>query len=148
MFEVISLFVLVESFVEFSKRIGTSLSRCDAFSFVVLYFCDEYSLLYCFDLRDIPDTFELFKDSFNVLLSLYVFFPDAFLKLLLRSFNRCFSPLGMLLHSSMSLRISASLSRNSSLSFAAADVVTCASLLLFLNSLAFLLEWNTIEPNS
>ena len=64
---------------------------------------------------------------------------------LLRSFSRCFSSLGVLLLSSMGLRISVSLSRNSSLSFTAADVVTCASLLSFLNSLALLLEWNTID---
>ena len=117
--------------------------------FVILYFCDEYSLLCCFDPRDISDTFELFKDSLNVLLSLHSFFSlmHVFV-LLLRSFSRCFSSLGVLLLSSMSLRISASLSRNSSLSFAAADVVTCASLLSFLNSLALLLEWNTIEPAS
>ena len=97
----------------------------------------------------ISDTFGLFKDSLNALLSLHSFlFSDAFFMFLLRSFSRCFSSLGVLLLSSMSLRISASLSRNSSLSFAAADVVTCASLLSFLNSLALLLEWNTIEPAS
>ena len=67
---------------------------------------------------------------------------------LLRSFSRCFSSLGVLLLSSMNLKISASLSKNYSLSFAAADVVTCVSLLSFLNSLALLLEWNTIEPAS
>ena len=38
MFEVISLVVLVKSFVEFSEDVGNSFSRCDAFSFVVLYF--------------------------------------------------------------------------------------------------------------
>ena len=41
MFEVISLVVLLKSFVDFSKDVGNSFSRCDAFSFVVLYFCDE-----------------------------------------------------------------------------------------------------------
>ena len=48
---------------------------------------------------------------------------------LLRSFSRCFSSLGVLLFSSMSLRILASLSRNYSLSFAAADVITRTSLM-------------------
>ena len=73
MFGVISFFVLVESFVEFSKSIGNSFSRCDAFTFFVLYFCDENSLLCYFGPRNISDTFELFKDSFNVLLSLHFF---------------------------------------------------------------------------
>ena len=37
------------------------------------------TLLCCFDPRNISDTFELFKDSFNVLLSLHsFFFSDAF----------------------------------------------------------------------
>ena len=74
MFGVIFFTVFVESFVEFSKSIGNSSSRIDALTFVVLYFCDEYSLLCCFDSRDISDTFELFKDSVNVLLSLHSFF--------------------------------------------------------------------------
>ena len=94
-------------------------------------------------------TFELFKDSFNVLLSFHSFFSLMFFFMfLLRSFSRCFSSLGMLLLSSMSLRISASLSRHSSFFFAAADVVTCISLLSFSNTLALLLFWNTIEPAS
>ena len=33
-----SLVVLVKSIVEFTKDVGNSFSRCDAFSFVVLYF--------------------------------------------------------------------------------------------------------------
>ena len=111
MFGVISFTVLVESFVEFSKSIGNSFSRCDAFSFLVLYFCDEYSLLCCFDSRNISDTFELFKDSFNVSLSLHSFFSlmhffYAFAQVLQSLFSllwACFSL------SSMSLRISASL---------------------------------------
>ena len=53
-----------------------------------------------------------------------------FFVLLFRSFSRCFSSLGMLLLSSISLRISASLSRHSSFSFAAADVVACISLVV------------------
>ena len=53
MFEVISLVVLVKSFVEFSEDVGNSFSRCDVFSFVVLYFCDEYFPLCCFDPQDI-----------------------------------------------------------------------------------------------
>ena len=66
MFEVIFLVVLVKSFVEFSRDVCKSISKGDAFNFFVLYFCDEYFLLCCFDLRNISDTFELFKDSFNV----------------------------------------------------------------------------------
>ena len=112
-----------------------------------LFLCRVLSSL-LFWSRDISDTFELFKDSLNALLSLHSFFSDAFFRLLLRFFSRCFSSLGVLLLSSMSLRISASLSRNSSLSFAAADVATCASLLSLLNSFALLLEWNAIEPAS
>ena len=45
MFRVVFLVVLVKSFVEFSRDVGNSFSRCDAFSFVVFYFCDEYFLL-------------------------------------------------------------------------------------------------------
>ena len=71
-----------------------------------------------------------------------------FFMFLLRSFSRCFSSLGMLLLSSMSLRISASLSRHSSFFFAAADVVSCISLLSFSNTLELLLFCNTIEPAS
>ena len=81
------------------------------FSFFI--FVMRTLLLCCFDSRNISDTFELFKDSFNVLLSFHFFL------FLLRSFSRCFSSLGMLLFSSMSLRISASLSRHSSFFFAA-----------------------------
>ena len=77
-----------------------------------------------------------------------LFFSDAFFMHCLRSFSRCFSSLGVLLHSSMSLRIFASVSRKSSLSFALADVVTRASLLSLTNSLTLLLECNTIEPAS
>ena len=66
MFGVVFFTVFVESFVEFSKSIGNSFLRGDAFTFFVLYFCDENSLLCCFDSRNISDTFELFKDSFNV----------------------------------------------------------------------------------
>ena len=71
-----------------------------------------------------------------------------FLKHLLRFSSRCFSSLGLLLLSSMSLKISASSFGKSSLTFAAADVVTCISLLSFSNTLALLLAWNTIEPAS
>ena len=74
MFGVVFSTVFIESFVEFSKGIVGSFSRGDAFIFLVLDFCDEDSLLYCFDSRDISDTFELFKDSFNVLLSFHSFF--------------------------------------------------------------------------
>ena len=58
---------------------------------------------------------------------------------LLNSFSRCFPSLGVLLLSSMSLGISASLVDKSSLTFAAADAITRASLLSFLISLALLL---------
>ena len=118
MFGVVFSTVFIKSFVEFSKGIGDSFSRGDAFTFFVLYFCDEDSLLCCFDSRDISDTFELFKDSFNVLLSFHSFFSLIhFFIFLLRSFNRCLSSLGI----------------------AAADVVSCISLLSFCN---------TIEPAS
>ena len=126
MFGVVFFTVFVESFVEFSKGIGNSFSRGDAFTFFILYFCDENSLICCCDSRNISDTSELFKDSFNVLLSFQSFFSLIhFLKFLLRSFSRCFSSLGMLLLSSTSLRISAYLSRHSSFFLAAADVVSC-----------------------
>ena len=148
MFWVVFFTVFVESFVEFSKGIGNSFSRGDAFTFFVLYFCDEDSLLCCFDSRNISDTFELFKDSFIVLLSFHSFFSDTFFKFLLRSFSRCFSSLGMLLLSSISLRISASLSRHSSFFSAAAGVVSCISLLSFSNTLELPLFCNTIEPAS
>ena len=112
-------------------------------------FCDEYSLLCCFDPPWIFRTTLNSSKIFWMYCCLFIlFFSDAFFMRLLRSFNRCFSSLGVLLLSSMKLKISASLSRNSSLSFAAADVVPCASLLSFLNSLALLLEWNTMEPAS
>ena len=48
----------------------------------------------------------------------------------------------------MSIKISASLSDKYSLTFAAANAITRASLLSFLISLVLLLEWNTIEPAS
>ena len=95
MFGVVFFTVFIESFVEFSKGIGDSFSRGDAFTFFVVYFCDENSLLCCFDFRDISDTFELFKDSFNVLLSFHsFFFSDTFFMFLLRFFNRCLSSRG------------------------------------------------------
>ena len=75
-------------------------------------------------------------------------FSNAFFMHLLNSFSRCFSSLGVLLLTSMNLRISASLVDKSSLFLAAAHAVTRASLLSFLNLLALLLEWNTIEPAS
>ena len=43
MFGVVFFTVFIESFVEFSKGIGDSFSRGDAFTFFVLYFCDENS---------------------------------------------------------------------------------------------------------
>ena len=49
---------------------------------------------------------------------------------LLTSFSRCFSSLGVLLLSSMSLRISASLIDKSSLTFASADAVARASFII------------------
>ena len=73
MFRVVFPTVFIESLVEFSKGIGDSFSRSDAFTFFVLYFCDEDSLLCCFDSRDISDTFEFFKYSFNVMMSFHSF---------------------------------------------------------------------------
>ena len=69
-----------------------------------------------------------------------------FLIHLLTSFRQCFSSLGVFLLSSLSLRISASLTKMSSLTFAAADAVARVSMLSFLISLVPLLKWNTIEP--
>ena len=66
--------VFIESLVEFSKGIGDSFSRSDAFTFFVLYFCNEDSFLCCFDSRDISDTFRFFKYSFNVMMSFHSFF--------------------------------------------------------------------------
>ena len=146
MFGVISFFVLVESFVEFSKSIGNSFSRCDAFIFFLIFVMRTLFLAVV-----IPGTFRTPLNSSRILSMSccpFFFFSDAFFKLLLRSFSRCFSSLDMVRLSSMSLRISASLSRHSSFFFAAADVVTCASLLSFSNTLALLLLRNTIEPAS
>ena len=68
----------------------------------------------------IPGIFRTPLNSSRILwmsccLFILFFFSDAFFMRLLRSFSRCFSSLGVLLLSSMTLRISASLSRNSSL---------------------------------
>ena len=73
MLRVVFSTVFIESLVEISKGIGDSFSRSDAFTFFVLYFCDEDSLLCCFDSRDISYTFEVFKDSLDVLFSLHSF---------------------------------------------------------------------------
>ena len=54
---------------------------------------------------------------------LFILFSQMHFLHLLIPFSRCFSSLGVLLLSSMSLRISASLSGKSSLTFAAADAV-------------------------
>ena len=64
---------------------------------------------------------------FILFFSLILFFH------LLTSFNRCFSSLSVLLLSSMSFRISASLINKSSLNFAAADAITRASLFFVLD---------------
>ena len=128
MFEVISLVVLVKSFVEFPEDVGNSFSKCDAFSFVVLYFVMNtlfFAVL-------IPVFFRTPLNSSRILwmsCCLFIFSLMHFFMRLLRSFSLCFSSLGVLLLSSMSLRISASLSRNYSLPFAAADVVTRTSLI-------------------
>ena len=45
MFRVVFRVVLVKSFLEVTKDVGNSFSRCDAFAFVVSFFCDEYLLL-------------------------------------------------------------------------------------------------------
>ena len=112
-------------------------------------FCDENSLLCGFDSRDISYSFEVFKNSLDVHLPFHSFLSLMHLFMhLLTSFSLCFSSLGVFLLSSMSLRISAYLIDKSSITFAAADVVTRASVLLFLISLVLLLEWNTIEPAS
>ena len=135
MFGVVFSTVFIESLVELSKGIVDSFSRSDAFTFFVLYF------------RDISDTFEFFKYSFNVIMSFHsFFFSDTFFFFLLSSLNRFLSSLGIFLLSSMSLRISTSLSTHSSFFFAAADVVSCISVLSFLNTLRLRPNCNTIEP--
>ena len=75
-----------------------------------------------------------------------------FLMHLLNSFSRCFPSLGVLLLSSMSLRISASFLEISSVSFAAAVSPSSSpsplSSPFFYTSFMLLLTWNTIEPAS
>ena len=96
MLEVISLVVLGKSFVEFSEDIGNSFSRCDAFSFFILYFCDEYFLLRCFDPRVISNSSRILWMSFCLFI---LFFSGAFfyaLAQILQSlflFFGCASPL-------------------------------------------------------
>ena len=95
----------------------------------------------------IPGIFRtpLKSSSLFIFLSLILFFALAHFFQSLFLFFGCISPL---LGESVSLRISASLIDNSSLTFAAADAVARASLLSFLISLVLLLEWNTIRPAS
>ena len=114
-------------FVEFSKDINNPVSRCDALSFLI-FLCDQ-------EFFGCPSAFSFF------------FVSDAFFKHLLTSFSLCFSPLGVFLLSSMSLRISASLTKMSSLTFAAADTVAHDSLSCLM-SIMLQLEWNAIEPAS
>ena len=149
MFWFIFLCVFVKSFVEFTKDIGNSFPRCDAIPFS--FFIFVMSTLFFADL--IPVIFRTTLNSSRILwmsccLCILFFFSDTFFKHLLTFFSRCFSSLDVLLLSSMSLRISASLIDKSSRTFAAADAITRASLLSFLISLVLLLEWNTIEPAS
>ena len=108
MFRVVFSTDFVESLVEFSKGIGDSFSRSDAFTFCVLYFCDEDSLLCCFDSRNISDTFEFFKYSFNVMMSFHFFFSDTFFHFfaqLLQSMSFFFGHLSPLFDESQDFRI-------------------------------------------
>ena len=135
--------------MEFTKDIGNSFPRCDAFPFVVFIFV--MSTLFFADL--IPGIFRTPLKSSRILwmscCHFILFFPLIhFFMHLLTSASRCFSSLCVLLLSSMSRRISASLSDKSSLTFAAADVITRASLLSFSISLVLLLEWNAMERAS
>ena len=93
-----------------SKDICNSFSRCDAFSFLV-FFIFVMSTLFFADL--IPGIFVIpLKSSWILWMSICLFI--LFLSLMhlfmhsLTSFSLCFSPLGVFLLSSMSLRISAS----------------------------------------
>ena len=88
---------------------------------LILCLCNEHFLLCIFDSRDVLYTFEVFKYSLDVLLPSHPFLSLIhFLMLLLSSFTRCFTSLGVFLLSSMSLRISTSSFETSSVSFAAA----------------------------
>ena len=93
-----------------------------------------------FGYRDISYSFEVFKNSLDVHLPFHFLSLMHLFMHLFTSFSLCVSPLGVLLLSSMSHRISEFLSNMSSLTFAAADVVARASLLSFLISLVLLLE--------
>ena len=101
------------------------------------------------DSRDISYSFEVLK-NFWMSICLFILFLSLMHLLMhvLISFSLCFSPLCVFLLTSMSLRISASLTKMSSLTFAAADAVARDSWMSFLISLVLLLEWNTIDPDS
>ena len=79
-----SLIVLVKSFVEFPEDVDNSFSRCDAFSSIALYFCDECFLL-CY--------FDHFERLWTLAVSSF-FFSDAFSMRLIRSFSRCYCSFG------------------------------------------------------
>ena len=150
MFKVIFLVVLVKFFVEFSKDVGNSFSRCDAFTIVVFYLCVGYFLLCWFDSRVISYTFELTLQGFFgcLVVSSFFFFSDTLFEAFTQIFNSLFLFVGCASPLLDESQESASLFGKSSVTVAAADAITRASLLSFLNSLALLLEWNTIEPAS
>ena len=85
-----------------------------------IFLCDEYSLLCGSDSRDISYSFEVLKKSLDVHLPFHSFLS--------------------LMHLFMHVLTSASLTKMSSLPFAAADAVARDSLLSFLISLVLLLE--------
>ena len=132
-------------FVEFSKDNGNPFTRRDDFFSPILYLCDEHFLL-C---RLIPGMFltpfEVFECSLDVLLSCHFLSLIHFLHLLI-SFSCCFSSLGVLLLSSMSLRISTSFLKSPQ-----SLLLLLSRLLLhrlFFPSFMSLLTCDTIEPAS
>ena len=113
--------------MEILQRYRDSFSISGAFTFFVLYFVMR-TLFFAVLIPGIFRTpLNSFKYSLNVMMSFQSFFSLIHF-FLLSSFNRCLSSLGIFLLSSMSLRISASLSTHSSFFFAAAYVVSCISL--------------------
>ena len=90
--------------------ISCSVCSCSLSSFNFVEFTPQTLLFLLADLIswDVPDPFEVFECSLNFSLSFCCLVPDAFFICLLNCFNRCFSPLDVLLLSSTNLLISTS----------------------------------------
>ena len=114
-----------------------------SFSFLVM------STLSCcrFDSWNVLNPFEVFEYSMNLFQSLRSFFvPDAFQNCVVTSFNRCYSSLGVVLLSSISLMISASSFEISSLDssvFFCCCCFTCFFLLEFHHDLILVANGST-----